>query len=277
MLNHKDEKNPDVPAWLLQEEIYTPPRDRDHFINKSIFSVLSVLSKIKAQDSYKKSKYSISALLKVIFTFVLIVLLSLSQSFTFVIILNVYLLAVLCLMDADKIVKIIKVSIGMTIFTFIILLPSVFLGSGFNIVMITIKMFATITAMGILSHSTRWNEMTRALKQLHVSDIFIVVLDITMKYIVMLGDLALNMFYALKLRSVGRNKSKYSAVSGIAGTIFIKSKEMADDMYAAMECRGFTGEYYIHNHLKIKIPDFLYTVMNVGIIVMFVYFERVLR
>jgi cobalt/nickel transport system permease protein len=51
------------------------------------------------------------------------------------------------------------------------------------------------------------------------------------------------MFYALKLRSVGRNAGKTASISGIAGTLFLKSKEMAEEMYAAMECRGFTGEY----------------------------------
>lgn len=277
MLKHNCENQSDVPEWLLQKEIYAPPKDRDHFINKSIFSVLSVLSRIKAQDTCKQSKYSVNALLKVSFTFMLIVLMSISSRYTFIIIINVYLLVVLCLMNGDHIVKILKVSFGMSFFTLIILLPSALLGNSFNTVMVTTKVFATITAVGILSHSTRWNEITGALKKFHIPDTFIVVLDITMKYIVMLGDLALNMFYALKLRSVGRNKSKYSAVSGIAGTIFIKSKEMADDMYAAMECRGFTGEYYIHNQLKVKIPDFLYTAINIGIIVIFVYFERILK
>ena len=33
--------------------------------------------------------------------------------------------------------------------------------------------------------------------------------------------------------------------------MFMTSKEMAEDMYAAMECRGFTGQYRVHNKFKV--------------------------
>ena len=265
----------DMPVWLLKGENYEPQTDKDTFINKSILSVLSILSRIRAQGSSKAAKYSVNATVKVAFTFMLILLISFSRNFTFVIIINVYLISTLCLMDADVIVKILKISLVTTFFTFIVLLPSAIWGNSFNTVMITTKEFATITAVGILSHSTRWNAITSALKSFFVPNIFIVVLDITIKYIVMLGDFALNMLYALKLRSVGKNKTKNTSISGIAGTIFIKSKEMADDMYAAMECRGFTGEYYVYSNSKINIADYIYIVMNIGIVFIFMYFERI--
>jgi len=140
--------------------------------------------------------------------------------------------------------------------------------------MITSKVLATITAVNILSHATRWSYITSALKRFFVPDIFILVLDITIKYIVMLGEFTLNMMYALKLRSVGKNKNKYTSLSGIAGSLFIKSKEMAEDMYAAMECRGFTGEYQVYNNFKFTLADFAYVMFNAGIIFTFVYFGR---
>ena len=264
-----------MPEWLLKDEVYSPQTDKDSFINKSILSILSILSRIRAQSSGKEAKYKVNATFKVAFTFVLILLVSFSRNFSFVIVINVYLLSVLCLMDADVIVKILKISMVTAFFTFIVLLPSAILGNSFNTFMITTKEFATITAVGILSHSTRWNSITSALKSFFVPNIFIVVLDITIKYIVMLGDFALNMLYALKLRSVGKNKSKNTSVSGIAGTIFIKSKEMADDMYAAMECRGFTGEYYVYSDFKFNIADYIYIVINIAIIFTFMYFERI--
>jgi len=265
----------DMPEWLLKDEVYLSQTDKDTFINKSILSVLSVLSRIRAQGSSKISKYSVNAALKVAFTFALITLVSFSRNFSFVIVINVYMLSVLCLMEAEVIVKILKVSLLMSFFTFIVLLPSALWGNSFNTVMITTKAFATITAVNILSHSTRWNAITSALKTFFVPNIFIVVLDITLKYIVMLGDFALNMLYALKLRSVGKNKSKNTSISGIAGTIFIKSKEMSEEMYAAMECRGFTGEYYVYNNFRFNIADFIYIVINIGIIITFMYFERI--
>lgn len=267
-----EQKN--IPDWLHKNEEYMPQSDKDAFIDKSILSLLHILSRIKTQDSRKTSKFKVNAAFKVVFTFLLIVMLSITQSAAFIVTVNVYLLVVLCLMDARDILKILKVSLLMSFFTFVILLPTAIWGDSHSIIMITSKVFATITAVNILSHSTKWNSITGALKIFFVPDIFILVLDITIKYIVMLGNFALNMLYSLKLRSVGRNISKYTSLSGVAGTMFIKSKEMAEDMYSAMECRGFTGEYHVSHHFKFALADFGYIVVSVGIVVAFLYFER---
>ena len=274
MSNFK-EKQFDIPAWLLKDEVYNPELDRDTFINKSILALLSVLSRIKAQGYIEQSRYSVNAVFKVMFTFILVLMLSISRSFAFIIIVNVYLLAVLSLMDVINIVKILRISFMMAIFTFIILLPATFWGNGYGNLMITLKVYGTITAVNILSHSTRWSSIISTLKCFFIPDIFILVLDITIKYIVMLGDFSLNMLYALKLRSVGKNKSKYTSVSGIAGTMFIKSKEMAEDMYAAMECRGFSGEYKSYSILKFNIADAIYIIVNIIIVLIFIYFGRI--
>lgn len=273
MDNYKD-KSSDMPAWLLKSENYVPQTDKDTFVNKSILSLLKILSRIKTQDSATIAKYQINVTLKVVFAFVLLILLSITRSFIFVIIINVYLLLIISFMEVDNVVKILKVSLGMALFTFLVMLPAVLWGNSFSCIMITSKAFATITAVGILSHSTKWEMITSSLRKFYVPDIFILVLDITIKYIVMLGDFSLNMLYSLKLRSVGKNRSKYTSLSGIAGTMFIKSKEMAEEMYYAMECRGFTGEYHIYGKSKLMFADFFYIIINIGIILIFVYFWK---
>lgn len=263
-----------MPEWLLKTEHYKPKTDKDTFINRSILSLLGILSKIRTQSGHPSDKFKLNAMIKVVCTFMLVVLLSLSRSFFFVIIINVYLLVLLSLMDGKEIVKVLRISLVMAVFTFIILLPAVYWNNSYSCIMITSKVFATVTAVNMLSHTTRWNQITSALTRFFVPDIFILVLDITIKYIVMLGDFALNMFYALKLRSVGINNNKYTSLSGIAGTMFIKSKEMAEDMYAAMECRGFTGEYKIYSKLKISWQDLIFVTINLFIVFIFIYFER---
>jgi cobalt/nickel transport system permease protein len=78
----------------------------------------------------------------------------------------------------------------------------------------------------------------------------------------------------LKLRSVGRNKEKYTSVSGVAGTMFIKSKEMSEEMYEAMECRGFTGEYKRAKLNKPGLWDVLFILLVVLIILTYFWFDR---
>lgn len=262
----------DMPDWLTKKEQYIPQSDKDTFVNKSILSLLMVISKIKTQDSSYIVKYQVNATLKVALTFMLLILLSVSRNFHFVIIIDVYLLVILSIMKADDIVKILKVSLVMTIFTFVIMLPAFIQGNSYSSIMITSKVFSTITAIGILTHSTKWSSITSSLKRFLVPDLFILVLDITIKYIVMLGDFTLNMLYSLKLRSVGKNRSKYTSLSGIAGTMFLKSKEMAEEMYYAMECRGFTGEYNVCDRSGFTVADVFYLILNLGILLVFICF-----
>jgi len=90
----------------------------------------------------------------------------------------------------------------------------------------------------------------------------------------MLGEFSLEMLYALKLRSVGKNRKKYTSLGGVGGTLFIKSREMSEEMYSAMECRGFTGEYHIYDKFKFRLADLIYVLINAGIVYTFIYFQR---
>ena len=274
-MDHTEIKVNDMPEWLLKNENYIPSADKDTFVNKSILSVFKVLSRIKKQDSPGETAFQINVPLQVFGTLVLILLVSLTRSFVFVIIVNVWLLAVLSMTDTTRMIVILKLSMGITFFTAIIMLPAFVLGNTYSSIMITTKVFATITAMGLLSHSTKWSALTQALKRFYLPDIFIFILDITIKYIYMLGEFSLNMFYALKLRSVGKNRSKYSSMAGIAGTVFLQSKEMAEDMYHAMECRGFTGEYHLNDKSKFKWRDYLYIGIIAVFFTLFIYFGMV--
>lgn len=264
-----------MPEWMLKEEAYSPETDKNGFIEKSILSVLGVLSRIKGQETPSNPEYKIDANLKVVFTFLLVLLLSLSSSFSFVVVVNVYILVVLSLLEAEVIIKVFKISIIMALFTFIMLLPAMIIGNGNNSTILTGKVFATVAAVNILTRTTRWNDITGALRFFHVPDLIILVLDIAIKYIMMLGEYALSMLYSLKMRSVGKNRRKYTSLSGIAGTMFIKSREMAEDMYSAMECRGFTGEYRSHRNLKLGFTDFGFILANIGIAIVFIYLERI--
>lgn len=263
-----------MPEWLLKKDDYTPPKDKDTFIDKSIFSILGVLNKFMKQTECKQSKFKCNALLKLITTFILIVFISLTRSFTFVFLANVLILIRLNFLRIDEIKHILKVSLVIALFSFIILLPSVFLGYGDNSLMITLKIFVSVETVNILAVTTQWNELISALKLFKIPDMFIFVFDTTIKYILILGEFSLNMIYALKLRSVGKSKNKTSSLSGILGTIFIKSKEISDEMYTAMECKGFTGKYVVYNKFKLKLQDYVCIIFNVIFILIYFYFDR---
>ncbi len=260
-----------MPEWLLLKDEYIPLKDKDAFINKSILSLLKVLSKFRKQTEYRRNIIGVNSLLKFISTMILIIFLSLSQSAAFVYLTIVCLLVVINFLSTEEIKSILKVSLVVTVFTFIILLPSVFMGYGNNTVMITLKVLASVTAVNILAATTQWNDLIGNLKIFHIPDMFIFVLDTTIKYILVLGDFSLNMIYALKIRSVGKSTNKNSSLSGIVGTMFLKSKEMSEEMYGAMECRGFTGEYRVYKKIKFKVADYVCILMNIMFISIYFY------
>lgn len=264
-----------MPEWLLKKDDYVPSNEKNTFINKSILSILKMLTKLKYNSEYVSNRFGINTITKLISAILLIILVSLSRSSAFLTIVDVYLLVIISMLKAQEIKHIIKMAVVVAIFTLIILLPSFFMGNENNSLMIVIKTLTTITVVNITSYITQWNDITKALKLFFIPDIFILVLDITVKYIVIFGEFSLNMLYALKLRSVGKNKSKNNSLSGIMGTMFIKSKEMAEEMYGAMECRGFTGEYKLHSKYKFSLKDMLCIIINIGFIASYFYFVRV--
>ena len=264
-----------MPEWLLKKDDYVPSTEKNTFINKSTLSILKMLAKFKYSSKYEFNRFKVNAVTKLVSAILLIILVSLTRSMGFIIIIDVYLLIIISMLKVEEIKHIIKMAGVVTIFTFIILLPSIFMGNENNSIMLIIKTLTTITIVNIISSITQWNEITKTLKLFFIPDIFILVLDITIKYIIVFGEFSLNMLYALKLRSVGKNKNKSTSVSGIIGTMFIKSKEMAEEMYGAMECRGFTGEYKLHRKCIFALNDMLCIIIDIGFIASYFYFVRV--
>ncbi len=138
-----------------------------------------------------------------------------------------------------------------------------------GVLAVAAKVLLSVAAAALVSATASWSEISRALSSIRVPDIFILVLDLAIKYISLLGGLVLDMLYALKLRSVGRNHDKTASLSGIAGTVFLKSKEAAEDMYAAMECRGFSGTYRVAARARLAAMDYASIIANAFVISLF--------
>jgi cobalt/nickel transport system permease protein len=232
-----------VPPWLLADEAYSPRSDKDAFIDRSILSFLSLLSKARTRGGKEEGIRPIDASFKIVAAFLLLLIISLSRSAAFLAVAGTAMLAALALQRGERIAAVLKTSLAVAFFTSLILLPAALVGGSGPAVVIVAKVFLSVSAVKLVSVGTEWFSISGVLRRFRVPDLFILVFDIAIRYIALLGDFALSMLYALRLRSVGRNAGKRASLSGIAGTLFLKSKEMAEEMYAAMECRCFSGEY----------------------------------
>ncbi|QGU95750.1 energy-coupling factor transporter transmembrane protein EcfT [Clostridium bovifaecis] len=257
--------------WLFQKEEHVPVKDNERFLDKSILAIIDMLGRIKRTGTFSnKAFYKLNGSLKVIFTLINILLLSLSRSFLFVSILDLCMVISLIILEKEDRKNILLISIIIPLFTFIMLIPSFLVGNKNNSILIIMKVVGTILSVNILSYTTKWDNITKTLKLLFIPDLFIWVMEITIKYIVILGEHSLNGLYALKLRSVGKNNKKYNSLSRIMGNLFLKSKDMGEEMFSAMECRGFTGEYSSIAKFKINKKDMMYCIANIIIFIIFI-------
>ena len=263
MNDHKKEETM-LPDWMCSGETYVPSKDKEAFLTKSTKSVLSVLAKMRFYEG-KDGKFSATPSLK---------LTASSKNYLFVLIMCAAVTVRLAFFSAKAIRQILRGTAGAVLFSILILLPSVFMGTPQTLMNITSRVYVSVTLVGILSSGTSWNKLTGSMRTFRLPSIFIFTLDITLKYISVLGEICAAILTSVRLRSVGKNPQKAKALSGVLGISFLKSGEMAEEMHAAMCCRGFTGEYKKKQKYTLCAADIFSTFIMAGCIVLFWYLNR---
>ncbi|MDR0838474.1 MAG: energy-coupling factor transporter transmembrane protein EcfT [Oscillospiraceae bacterium] len=262
-----------MPEWLSKPEGYAAARDRDTFIDRSVLALLSLISRLRTAGAEPAGRFAVDPFFRVAATLLLVVAVSLAREFASVYVTLTFVTVQLAALPSRALRGTLKFTLITTAFTFIVVLPSAFLGNRYSITMLPAKVFVSVAAVNILSRTARWDALTGALGRLRVPDIFVFLLDITVKYIFMLGEFVLQSLQALGLRSVGRNDRRYGSLSGVAGVLFLKSRQMAEETHWAMECRGFAGKYPRPARLRVGAADILYCAVSLAVLAAFVWIE----
>ena len=272
MDDYRTEKT-EIPVWMCRQENYTPSADKEAFLTRSTKSVLSVLARFRF-DEGKDGRFSASPSFKLFYTIVYIILTACSRNYLFVLIMCAAVTVRLAFFPAKSICQVLSGTAGAVLISVLLLLPAVFMGNPQTLANITARVYVSVTLVGILSAGTSWNKLTGSMRTFRIPSLFIFTLDITLKYISVLGEICIDILRAVGLRSVGKNPGKAKAFSGVLGITFLKSGEMAEEMYASMCCRGFTGEYSIGQKYKIRVTDIFYILVTVGCVGLFFYLNR---
>lgn len=265
-----------MPAWALREENYEPANDRDIFISRSILRITGILFALK-KNSTKNFTEKFSAAAAFAFTFFFIILCAASHTKEFLFFAAAPELVILNFLGGEEIWRILKKSLAAAFFGGMLILPAFFFGAGNLIILLPVKTFLTVTALQLVTEFFLWNQITAAMKIFHLPDVVIFILDTTIKYIFLLGRQAQELLTALKLRSVGKNSRKEKSFSGVLGVTFLKSREMSEQMYQAMCCRGFTGEYFRADSKIFFAADLIFLVLGGIFGALFLMIEGVLR
>lgn len=269
MDNYRTEKT-EIPDWMCRQEEYNPSADKEAFLTRSTKSVLSVLARLKF-DEGKDGRFSATPSLKLFYTILYIILTACSGNYLFVLIMCAAVTVRLAFFSASAIRQILSGTAGSVMISIFLLLPAVFMGNPQTLVNITARVYVSVTLVGILSAGTSWNKLTAGMRTFHVPSLFIFTLDITLKYISVLGEICVEILRSVSLRSVGKNPDKAKSFSGILGITFLKSSEMAEEMYASMCCRGFTGEYQAKQKYRVCPYDIVHILIMAGCVALFIH------
>ncbi len=112
----------------------------------------------------------------------------------------------------------------------------------------------------VLLLTTGWSRLLRALRLLRVPVSAVIVLEMTYRYIFVLLQSAHDLFESRRTRLLGPPdpSSQRVSASSIAGALLGKSIALSQDIYLAMEARGFRGEVRLLDDLSMNASDWLY-------------------
>lgn len=121
---------------------------------------------------------------------------------------------------------------------------------------VAVKAWLCIFSLILLSATTRFVDLLKGLKQLGTPKVIILILSFMYRYIFVLVDEAMRMRQARDSRSFGGGRLRQLKTLGnMIGTLFIRSYERGESIYAAMLCRGFGGEIHSLRQLGFKRID----------------------
>ena len=105
------------------------------------------------------------------------------------------------------------------------------------------KAWLSILSLILLTATTRFSHLLKGMEQLRLPRIMVMILSFMYRYIFVLVDEVMRMKQARDSRNLGGGRLRQiRTVGNMIGTLFIRSYERGERVYAAMMARGFDGQ-----------------------------------
>jgi cobalt/nickel transport system permease protein len=133
--------------------------------------------------------------------------------------------------------------------------------------MLVLRAESAATLALILVFTTPWTHVLKALRMFRVPVVFVVILGMTCRYILLLLETAHEMFESRKSRTVGvltRAAQRRIALLS-SGALLSRTLHLSNEVYLAMQSRGFRGEVFILDDFRMKNPDWLASAIFGGV------------
>ena len=119
---------------------------------------------------------------------------------------------------------------------------------------IALKSWISVQVALLLTFTTPFHELVDGLREMHMPRIIVSTISFMYRYIAVLSEEASRMMRARAARSASIDGAgggtvvwRMKVVGGMVGSLFLRSYERSERIYAAMQSRGFAGEL-LHMH-----------------------------
>jgi cobalt/nickel transport system permease protein len=123
---------------------------------------------------------------------------------------------------------------------------------------ILFRTYLCVMAVLLLVSVTPFMQITNTMRRFKIPYIFIVMVEMTYRYIGVLITEAYSMFTAYSLRSAKGKGIVMKDMGSFTGQLLLRSIDRADRVYNAMKCRGYALSALPQSNRKIRQKDFLF-------------------
>ena len=260
---------------------------RGGFVRSTVVGFTRALARMLLSEEIARQRGLLQSLdprVRVIGVFALVLAVTLSRRLSVVLVLFVaaVMIAVLSGIRIGTLTK--RVWLVVLAFTGVIALPAIFLTPGDPIatfaggsvritetgvataVLLIARVETAVTFTTLLILCTPWTHVLKALRSLRVPQEVIAMLAMTHRYVFLLTETASQMFESRQSRTVGRLPAaeQRRMTARTAGVLLSKSIDLSNDVYLAMQSRGFRGEIHVLSDFGMTSWDYLWLLAFLG-------------
>jgi cobalt ECF transporter T component CbiQ len=183
-----------------------------------------------------------------------------------------------------------RVLIIVLAFTGVIALPALFLTPGdpligapaitrqglYTAVMLIARVETAVTLTTTLVLCTPWAQIFKALRSLFVPREVVMMLAMSYRYIFLLAETAAQMFESRESRRVGvlRGAEQRRLVVQTAGVLMSKSMDLSQEVFLAMQSRGYRGDVLTFAEQRMQFRDYVALIIAVALAVLAIWLGR---
>ncbi|MDR3569262.1 MAG: cobalt ECF transporter T component CbiQ [Syntrophobacteraceae bacterium] len=144
--------------------------------------------------------------------------------------------------------------------------------------LLMLRVGASVSLAVLLTLTTRWNVLLKALGALGIPSLFLSILEMTYRYIFLLLSASSDMFMARRSRLVGRAapREERRFVTVAMGSLWCKTAALSEEVHGAMVARGYAGTPRSMVEFTMKLSDWAWIVLVLAAAVLFIGGDRVL-